>query len=338
MTSKRAFACAVTLAIGAAGAMTTTFTPSVAWAQSEEDLRQARELFQEAFKDEQAGRFDVALEKFKRVAKVKESASVRYRIASCMEGLRHYREARDTYRSLAASKDSLPQKDQPIAESAANKVVELDRKIPKVIVTISGEKPPADAHVTMDGASLPVGRPIESDPGEHVIQAQASGMKPFEQRVTLPDNGSQIPATVSFEKEGIIEQQPPPPPPPSGSKTTAWIALGAGAVLLTTGVVMLLVREGKITTIKNDCPNNVCPTSKTIEVNDAKDSANLFMPLGIGFAAVGAAAAGFGVYLLVKKSPPPSDPHAAPATGAAGIQVGPRFVRGGGGLGVTASF
>jgi hypothetical protein len=337
MTSKRAFACAVALAIGTAGAMTTTFTPSVAWAQSDEELKQARELFQEAFKDEQAGRFDVALEKFKRVARVKESASVRYRIASCMEGLRHYREARDTYRSLAASKDSLPQKDQPIAESAANKVVELDRKIPKVIVTISGETPPADARVTIDGASAPAGRPIEADPGEHVIQATAPGMKPFEQRVTLPDNGSQIPATVAFEKADD-HPPPPPPPPPGSSHTTAWIAIGAGGVLLVTGVALLVVREGKISTIKDDCPNNVCPTSKQTEVNDAKDSANLFMPLGIGFTLVGAAAAGFGVYLLVKKSPPPSDPNAAPATGAAGIQVGPRFVRGGGGLGMTASF
>src|SRR5205085_8512487 len=80
----------------AAGA---TFIPKSAHAQTNEELQAARELFQEAYKDEQEKRYDVALEKFRRVAAVKESAQVRYRIASVLESMNRLREARDAYRA-----------------------------------------------------------------------------------------------------------------------------------------------------------------------------------------------------------------------------------------------
>src|SRR5947209_6151194 len=62
---------------------------------SAEELKAARELFQEAYKDEQEKRYAAALEKFQRVAAVKESGSVRYRIGSVLELLGRLREARD---------------------------------------------------------------------------------------------------------------------------------------------------------------------------------------------------------------------------------------------------
>ena len=83
MTSRIArtstYAAAFAIAIAAFDA---AVAPGVAHAQSEEELNQARELFNEAYKDEQEKRYEEALEKFRRVAQVKESASVRYRIAS----------------------------------------------------------------------------------------------------------------------------------------------------------------------------------------------------------------------------------------------------------------
>src|SRR4051812_38177141 len=73
--------------------------PSRSFAQSPDELKAARELFQEAFKDEQEKRYTEALEKFQRVAKVKESASVRYRIATVLAAMGRLREARDMYRA-----------------------------------------------------------------------------------------------------------------------------------------------------------------------------------------------------------------------------------------------
>src|SRR4051812_3574132 len=90
-------------------------------APSPDDLKAARELFQSAYKDEQDKRFTEALEKFQRVAAVKESASVRYRIGAVLESLGRFREARDAFRALAASKASLPTAEQEIADSAAER-------------------------------------------------------------------------------------------------------------------------------------------------------------------------------------------------------------------------
>src|SRR5262245_58006166 len=71
--------------------------PASAAAQTPDELRAARELFQEAFKDEQDKRYDDALEKFRRVARVRESASVRYRIATVLAALGKLRESRDMF-------------------------------------------------------------------------------------------------------------------------------------------------------------------------------------------------------------------------------------------------
>lgn len=332
MTSRKAvFGLALALSLGGA----VTLTPRAALAQSEEELKQARELFQEAYKDEQEQRYEQALDKFRRVAKVKESASVRYRIASVLEAMKHYREAKDAYRALAAMRDSLPEKDRPIAESAAVRAAELDKKTPRLVVTIAGQSPPADTRVTVDGAPVPAGRPIEQDPGEHVVQATAGGMKPFEQRVTLPDNNSEVPATVTFEPDRPTEPPPGGDEHPKKNNTLAYVALGGGGILLATGIILLVAREGAIDDIKTLCPNPAaCPRSRESEVRDKEDQANLFLPLGIGFTAVGAAAAGFGVYMLVKK---PSG-ETAPPPPTARVRISPSYVRGGAAVGLSGTF
>lgn len=345
MTSRKPIL-AVVFALGLGAA--STVTPRTVHAQSDDELKQARELFQEAYKDEQEKRYAEALEKFRRVARVKESPSVRYRIAAVLEAMGKLREARDNYRALAAQKDGLPPKDQPIAESAAVKAAEVDKKIPKIVVTISGEKPPADAKVTVDGVPVPTGRAVEQDPGERVVQANATGMKPYEQRVTLPDNGSQIPATVTFEPEGKGPDVTNPNPNPdhegegggSRNKTLGVVALAAGGVLLVTGIGLLVAREGDIKDIKKLCPNvNACPSANEPAVKSDQDQANLFLPLGIAFSVVGAAAAGFGVYTLVKKPSGGGETAPPPSNGtSAHVELAPRYIRGGGMLGLSGTF
>jgi hypothetical protein len=242
-------------------------------------------------------------------------------------------------------KPSLPPKDQAVADACAEKALAVDKKVPKLVVTISGDSPPADAKVTVDGAPVPTGRPVEQDPGEHTIQASATGMKPFEQRVTLPDNGSQIPATVAFEPVAakVVEDPDKDKKKGGGGKALGWVALVGGTALAVTGVALLIVREGVIDDINAACPNpNACNPVNERSVRDKEDTANLYMPLGIGLTAVGALAAGFGVYtVFIKKSdPPPSDPQQQPSQGSATsrIQLGPRMVRGGAMFGLNGTF
>jgi hypothetical protein len=271
---------------------------SPASAQSPEELKAARELFQEAFKDEQDGHYPEALEKFQRVAKVKESASVRYRIATVLTAMGRLREARDMYRAVAAAKSTLPPNDQATADSAAEKAAELDRRIPKLALRVQ-DNPPSDVRVTVDGAPVPVTttpRTIELDPGDHVVAATARGAAPSEQTVTLTDGGGEVPYTVTLtpEKKGTVAG------PSSRSDTLAWVAIGGGGALLVTGAALLVLREGTIDDIKAACPDNVCPPSRRSEIESDRDRAHLFGPLGGSVALVGVAALGAGIYLLVR--------------------------------------
>jgi hypothetical protein len=336
MTSRRRAAIASALAI----AVSMTAFAGHARAQTEDELKAARELFQEAYQDEQDKRYDEALEKFMRVARVKESPSVRYRIGSVQEALGRLRESRDTFRALAAQKDSMPAKDQPIAESAAERAAALDKKIPRLVVRIPADAPP-DAKMTIDGAPVPtstVARPIELDPGDHVVQASATGAKPFEAKVTLGEGG-ETPIDVTFAP---LAPPPPPPPPLHANRTLAYVALAAGGVLLVGGAAFLLVRESDIDDIHHKCPGDVCPIASKDELESEHSQAALFGPLGVGSMVLGAVAAGAGVYLLFKparaSATPPAGSASPTSPAVSRLHVGSHFVRGGAVLGVGGAF
>src|SRR5262249_3029649 len=150
-----------------------------------------------------------------------------------------------------------------------------------------------------DGEPVPVtttARPIEVDPGDHVVAASAPGAPPYERKVTLAEGAGEVPHVVTFEAE-----KPPPPPPKGGrDNTLAWVALGGGGALALTGGLLLLAREGAIDDIEKTCHGNVCPTKTQSQVEDDRDRAELFGPLGGALSVVGLVAMGVGVYLLVR--------------------------------------
>lgn len=300
MTGRRSFlrpcVLAIALAIGAHAGVASAQTDG----PTEEELQAARELFQEAFKDEQEKRYAEALEKFQRVAKVKESPSVRYRIATVLAAMGRLRESRDIYRALAAEKASMAPNDQEIADSAAERAAELDKRIPRIALRVQ-DNPPEDLRVTVDGAPVPASatpRTIELDPGDHVIAASGRGVAPSEQTVHLEDGGGEVPHVITLT--------PADTPASDGDRsvikkdTLAWIAVGGGGALFVTGLALLAAREGAISDIEENCPLNVCPTAKRSEVESDIDRAELFGPLGVTLGVVGLAAVGVGVYMLVR--------------------------------------
>ena len=73
------------------------FAPALARAQTPATLEQAREIFGKALADENAGRYDAALEKYRMVLTVKETPSVRFRIGACLKAQKKLVEARDAF-------------------------------------------------------------------------------------------------------------------------------------------------------------------------------------------------------------------------------------------------
>lgn len=352
MTS-RALACVSGLAV--VGMLSAFGSPAAAQpaGPSGEELRAARELFREAYQDEQEKRFVQALDKFQRVAAVKESASVRYRIASVLESLSRLREARDAFRALAASKVSLRGPEQDIADAAAERAHRLDKRVPRLILELPPDAPP-DVRVTIDGASAPVAtaaspRPIELEPGAHLIQASSPTSRTSETTVTLLE-GSEVVVRVVLEPRAataVPAPAPPPPapvivsppPPPARDKTVAFVALAGGTALFVTGVVLLAVREGHVSDLAKLCPGNVCPSAKRADVESTRDQAQLFGPLGVTAGLVGLAGVGLGGWLFFRPSPDKVPPASAAADVAGShLRVAARPVLGGALLGLSGTF
>jgi len=302
-------------------------------AQSAEQLDAARKLFTDAVADQEAKRFDTALDKFQRVAAVKDTANVRFRIASCLEGLGRRAEALASYE--AAMKLADQEKVADVLKAARERAADLDRLVPRLSVVLPTDAPAA-TEVRVDDA--PVDRSSLAgmllDVGHHTIRATAPGDSPFETAVTLPEGGH---VSISV----ILTPVAPPPgqalgPGPSGpsgdgeknppvtshpSHVGAWIAIGVGGALAVGSVVSFVLRQSNISTIDNDCPGGgsplQCPSSKQSEVNDARNAAQWQGPLAIGLAAGAVVGVGIGAWLLAT-SPSQS------------VSVAPAFLRDGG--------
>lgn len=315
---------------------------------SSEELKAARELFQEAYADEQEKRFAQALQKFERVAAVKASAAVRYRIGAVLQYLGRHREARDAFRALATSKPTLPPSEQDIADSAVERAHQLDKKIPRLVIKLQ-ENGPADTRVTVDGASVPVssGRPIELDPGEHLVEASSPTSRPSESRVVLAE-GSEVTVNVVLEPLRGAHAKPlpvvdePVEPGQRRDRTLAYIALGAGGALLVAGVVLLAIREGDVSELEKECgSDNVCPAGKRASLEATRDQAQLFGPLGLGLGLVGLAGVGVGGWLLLRPMPLSSLTPATRSTTSSpkrGLWIASRPVAGGAMFGLSTAF
>jgi hypothetical protein len=291
--------------------------------QTDDELAAARKAFGQALADEAAGRYDTALEGFQRVDAVKDTANVRYRMATCLEALGRRAEALSNYQAAVR----LAEGDKTAAEAArasAARIEQLDRIIPRLTVVVPPDAPP-DTEVRID--DLPVGgdalrNPIPLDPGHHTIAANALGKAPYRTGVTLPEGGA-VSITVALQPlvpavadagaadadAGAPERQPPPAPERTSPLTIG--LLGLGGALAIGSVVSFVLRGSSVGTITKDCPQYAmdgklsCPNdAATMDaVNNARSSALTEQTLGWGLAAGAAAAIGAGLWLALKPRP-----------------------------------
>lgn len=313
----RAYAARVALALGLVGGLAASglASPGVARAQqppateaTPEQLAAARKLFGDALEDEKRKDFAAALEKLRKVREVRDTVPVRYRIAVCLEGMGKLASARAAYQDTTKPTAYPSPDDAEIAKTATAQATALDPRIPRLSLELPREAP-AGVVAKVDGQLASTTEPNRLDAGDHEVTADAPGYRPFGSKVSLSD-GAKVSLRVVLEKEGA---PPPPPPPPSEGKNylPAYIAFGGGALLLAGAGVSLVVRSSAISTVKDDCPGNVCPTAKKSEVDSARDRAKLMVPIAIGLGAAGVAAAGVGVYFVLA---PPAKKGVGPAT------------------------
>ena len=315
--------CGLVWSFAAALALATVAMP--AQAQTKSELAAARNLFQEAVGDEQAKRFEGALEKFRQVQAVRDTTHVRYRIAACLEALGKLGESSASYEAaiLLGEADA---KSADVVRSAKERVAELKKRMPALTITLS-EKAPPDAEIEVDHekvASSALGAPLLLDPGVHDVSGSAANVPPFHTSLTLAE-GARVSLVVQLDRPAVAAITPvvtpvdrPNRPDPDnhrmplntdgGRRTWGFVALGTGGALLVTSGVVLLLRHNDIATLDDACHNGgVCPRSREAELTRVRSRAVTEGPIAGVLAAGGLVAAGIGVWLLAT----PTDVQAA---------------------------
>lgn len=296
-----------------------SLVPAAAYA--DDDVEVARKAFTAGYAEEQAGHFAAALEKFLEVQRVKDTASVRYRIGACHEGLGRFDRARETY--LSIEKVARPE-DKDVVASGAAKAKELEAKLGELSLRVEGDA--SAARVSIDGSDVPLQNGQASvflGPGEHRVTYEPKGEPPVVTPIRL-DAGKQTVLVLNRTGNragGGLDKPPPPPPPPadsSTSKTVGVVGIVVGAAFVVGSVVSFALRESAISSIGTDCPDGRCPKSKEGDVTSARSRAEALLPVGIVTGVVGGVALGGGLYLTLR---PASAPKGA-APSSAGMTFG----------------
>ncbi|HEX3345146.1 MAG TPA: hypothetical protein VHS09_11270 [Polyangiaceae bacterium] len=273
------------------------------------EVRAARQLFADAEKDEDGGRWADALGKLRRVAQVKLTAGIHYHVAMCEEHLGQLAAALDDY--TAAEGQARAENAQDVLRLVGKRIADLAPRVPRL--TIRLVPPVADATVSLDGAKLlPAlfGTALPVDPGEHRVEATAPNRPAASRALTMHERD------VTAIDLALPEPPPTPPPPlasPAGepaphatpavegppseasapsapsSRTGAILATAGATVLAGAGVAAFIVAGNAHTQAVAQCAEVV---SGSLDACSSQKSWVRAWDFTAGGAWLGAAAAG----------------------------------------------
>ena len=297
--------------------------PALGDGSSPAEIVAARELFRQGTEDADAGRFAEGLEKFRKVASIKETAAVRFNIARCEESLQKTGAARADF-ELAEREAGEDPKGDEVARLAHDRADALRPRVPRLSLTPPTPLP-SGLVVSVDGGKLAVatlGVPLPLDPGPHVIEASAPGHAPFRAEVKLVAGESKrLPLELAASPGGSSSTIPPdpsvtPPPPEapvaqsSSRRTWGFVTLGGAVAFGGAAVGFLLAHNGQVDNITNLCPKNHCPPGSQDTVNSYSSQANTDQIVATVFAGAAGVAAAAGLYLVLS-APSSHDPAAS---------------------------
>jgi len=213
-------------------------------------LRAARQEFARAEQDEDAGRWQGALDRLRHVAEVKHTAGVQYHIALCQEHLGQLVAALAAY--TAAATQAQAESAQDVLRLVGKRLAELDPRVPRLTIHVVPQVP--DATMTLDGAEVSpalIGTSMPVDPGPHRIETRAPDHLASSVEVMMHERDATVldaklsPATPP----GIAAAPVPDPFPPARSSRTAVdragvLAYAITALALTGGGVGAYVAAG----------------------------------------------------------------------------------------------
>jgi hypothetical protein len=288
----------------------------------------ARELFREGTEDADAGKFVDGLQKFKRVAAVKETAAVRFNIARCEEALGRTGAALADF-ELAAREGGQDAKAEDVARLATQRADALRPRVPRLTVI-----PPAPAPdgmgVSLDGGklasvTLAVGLPV--DPGAHVVDATAPGRSPFHAELSLAA-GETKRVELLLPPQAPVAAADPRTPDHADRRSSSqdiwgWGLVGGGGAVAIASSIFVVLHNNAVSDLNRQCPGGRCNTSVVdqSQIQTTESNARTYEGVSIGLLAAGALAIGGGV-ILIATAPKNAPPAMAVTAGAAAAPAG----------------
>jgi hypothetical protein len=233
-------------------------------------------------------------------------------LAACFEKRGLLRQAmmlwRDAERTLPADSPSLPE--------ASQAVKRLRARLAIVTFELPPNAPP-ETSVQVDGELVPIGKPVEIDPGvNHAVTISASGERPRRFDLRLGEGEKK---TMSLAYGTPVE--PAAPPPTVGPIRGAGIGLVAlGAVGFAAAAVTGGIMMGHEQTIDDGCdgPDHTQCNATALA---ASDSAKDLGPWNIAAWVVGITATGAGVPMIIVGDGPTEAPSSEVAVVFAGPSI-----------------
>ena len=311
MISRRAIA-AATLAITMGFHGTALADPTQA------QLENARKLFQQAEANEEAQRWDAALDELRRASAIKMTAGLRFHIALCESNLNQLSAALADY--TAADLLARAESNTEVQLAVHDPLVALAARVPIIRLGLpTGAK---DLEVRVDGTVVddPT-QDVRVDPGAHKIEAKAPGRKPFAKDITVKERDV---VSVAIDLPPVATEshaaEPPPEPPRGRNRLPAILATGGAVALVGLGIGAFVVAGGAQSSARDAC------TSGSADCDSKKSSVHVWDTVALASWIGAAGAAGLAIVLWAQPSPS-SQKAAQNGSKSLRLGVGPGAVR-----------
>jgi hypothetical protein len=264
--------------------------------------------------DPEGERFEDAYGEFRKAYALSRSPKVLGNIGLCAMKLERDGEAIDAYtRYLVEVTDIDPAEREQIArdlQTLKAGVVSATIDVTIAQSTVLDTRLPVVGSPVSNYYDAPKGTTVlRLRPGHHVVRLRVAGTELLPWEFTAE-------ASMQLAHTFVAESRPAPEQPaPGGARVGPILLAGAGIATLAAGGVLGLATLGKVHTVDNECPQNVCPPSVASgDLSTAKDYVR-----ATDFALLGGAlltAGGIVWYLL--SGPHGAESPAAPHSSAMG--------------------
>jgi hypothetical protein len=327
--------------IAAALLVATLLAPRLAAAQAKDEAA-AEALFREGKRLLALGSLAQACSKLDESHRLDPATGTLLALAACREQEGRTATAWAEYNDAAARarRDGRGDRERVARERAAS----LEAKLSKLTVVVSEDARTAPGLVVQsDGVALGQaawGTPIPVDPGDHLVEATATGKAPWHTTVRVGAEGDDARVAIAWPAEQPVTTTTEEPPKQSENptarrvtddphdanssrrtqRTLGWTVAGAGAVSLAVGVYFWAQAGSLLGERNRICPNwPAC--ADPAAASDKDNAARRDIALGAATVATGLLGVGLGTWLVVESGQHPQDPAVTVSLAPAGVMV-----------------